>query len=55
MARPTSTHFAVAVHVLTYLASVSDQARAVSSEELARGEVLLRAGKKKVHRVVRSK
>lgn len=35
MARPTSTHFAVAVHVLTYLASVSDQARAVSSEELA--------------------
>jgi Rrf2 family protein len=44
MARPTSTQFAVAVHVLTYLASTSaeaeaerpgGQARAVSSEELA--------------------
>src|SRR4051812_16484489 len=35
MARPTSTHFAVAVHVLTYLAAVAEQARAVSSEELA--------------------
>jgi len=35
MARPTSTHFAVAVHVLTYLASPAAEARAVSSEELA--------------------
>lgn len=35
MARPTSTHFAVAVHVCTYLASVAADARAVSSEELA--------------------
>lgn len=35
MARPTSTHFAVAVHVCTYLASVAAEARAVSSEELA--------------------
>ena len=36
MARPTSTQFAVAVHVLTYLASVMAEARAVSSDELAR-------------------
>ena len=35
MARPTSTQFAVAVHVLTYLAGALPQARAVSSEELA--------------------
>ena len=35
MARPTSTHFGVAVHVLTYLASPVAEARAVSSEELA--------------------
>ncbi len=41
MARPTSTQFAVAVHVLTYLASVADETdgaspgRAVSSDELA--------------------
>ena len=45
MARPTSTQFAVAVHVLTYLAGVAaetrpqsptaEQDRAVSSEELA--------------------
>lgn len=35
MARPTSTQFAVAVHVLTYLAGAMSQARAVSSEELA--------------------
>ena len=35
MARPTSTHFAVAVHVLTYLAAVAAESRAVSSEELA--------------------
>ena len=44
MARPTSTQFAVAVHVLTYLAGVATEsrsespvppARAVSSEELA--------------------
>lgn len=35
MARPTSTHFAVAVHVLTYLTTVADEGRAVSSEELA--------------------
>ena len=35
MARPTSTHFAVAVHVCTYLASVAATGRAVSSEELA--------------------
>ena len=44
MARPTSTQFAVAVHVLTYLAGIAaesrpaspaPQARAVSSEELA--------------------
>lgn len=35
MARPTSTQFAVAVHVLTYLAGAVSQARAVSSEELA--------------------
>ena len=47
MAKPTSTQFAVAVHVLTYLASVATEARggsgagasesrAVSSDELAR-------------------
>lgn len=35
MARPTSTHFGVAIHVLTYLASPDAEARAVSSEELA--------------------
>ena len=44
MARPTSTQFAVAVHVLTYLAGVAaesrresplPQARTISSEELA--------------------
>lgn len=35
MARPTSTHFAVAIHVLTYLASSAGEGRAVSSEELA--------------------
>jgi Rrf2 family protein len=35
MARPTSTQFAVAVHVLTYLAGALPRARAVSSEELA--------------------
>ena len=35
MARPMSTHFAVAIHVLTYLASPTSEARAVSSEELA--------------------
>lgn len=35
MARPTSTHFAVAVHVLSYLAYVEGAGRAVSSEELA--------------------
>jgi len=35
MARPTSTQFAVAVHVLTYLAGALPQARTVSSEELA--------------------
>lgn len=35
MARPTSTHFGVAVHVLTYLACPVAEARAVSSEELA--------------------
>jgi len=40
MARPTSTQFAVAVHVLTYLAGVAAESRAegsaaVSSEELA--------------------
>ena len=46
MARPTNTQFAVAVHVLTYLAGVAaesrpggtateSQARAASSEELA--------------------
>ena len=35
MARPTSTHFGVAVHVLTYLASPIAETRTVSSEELA--------------------
>jgi Rrf2 family protein len=35
MARSTNTQFAVAVHVLTYLAGVTD-GRAVSSEELSR-------------------
>lgn len=35
MARPTSTHVAVAVHVLTYLAGTESEARAVSSDELA--------------------
>lgn len=35
MARPTSTHFAVAVHVLTYLASSAGEGRSVTSDELA--------------------
>ncbi len=35
MVRPTNTRFAVAVHVLTYLAGITD-GRAVSSEELSR-------------------
>lgn len=35
MARPTSTQFGVAVHVLTYLAGPATELRAVSSEELA--------------------
>ena len=35
MARPTSTQFAVAMHVLTYLAGVAAESRPVSSEELA--------------------